>query len=77
MARQFRNDDNMQIQSPSSKSKATPTAATVSVYYDQHYIGHVLARGREGFEAYDHNEQSLGAFETEDEAATAIWKAAR
>ena len=36
----------------------------MSVYYDQHYIGHVLARGHEGFEAYDHNKQSLGAFKT-------------
>jgi hypothetical protein len=77
MVGQFRNGDDMQIRSPSSKSKGTPSAATVSVYYDHHYIGHVLARGHEGFEAYDHNEQSLGAFKTEDEAATAVWKAAR
>jgi hypothetical protein len=67
----------MQIQSPSFKSKATPSAATVGVYYDQHYIGYVLARGHEAFEAYDHNEQILGVFQTEEEAATAIWKAAR
>jgi hypothetical protein len=67
----------MQIQSPTFKRKAEPSAAMVSVYYQQRYIGHVLARGREGFEAYDHNEQSLGVFKTEDEATTAIWKAAR
>jgi hypothetical protein len=56
---------------------AKPTPACVSVYCEERYIGHVLARGREGFEAYDHHEQSLGIFTTEDEAATAIWKAAR
>jgi hypothetical protein len=49
----------------------------IGVYYEQRYIGCVLAREGEGFEAYDHNEQSLGVFKTEDEAATAIWKAAR
>ena len=67
----------MQIQSPTSKRKTEPSAAMVSVYYDQRYIGHVLARGHEHFEAYDQNEQSLGVFRTEDDALTVIWKAAR
>jgi hypothetical protein len=66
----------MQIQSPTSKRKTEPSAAMVSVYYDQRYIGHVLARGDQGFEAFDHTELSLGLFNTEDEAATAVWKAA-
>ena len=47
----------MQIQSPSSKRKAEQSPATVSVYYCERYMGDVLARGYEGFEAYDHNEQ--------------------
>ena len=51
--------------------------AFVSVYYEERYIGHVQARGREGFEAYDQHERSLGIFETEDDATTAIWKAAQ
>jgi hypothetical protein len=67
----------MQIQSPSPKRKAEPSAATVSVYYCERYIGHVLARGYEGFEAYYHTERSLGIFKTEDDATTAIWKAAQ
>ena len=72
-----RNDDDMQTQSPSPKRKATPSDAAMPVYYDENYIGHVLARGHEGFEAYDRNEQSLGFFRTEDEAATAIWRTVR
>jgi hypothetical protein len=67
----------MQIQSPSSKRKIESSSATICVYYEQRQIGHVLARGDEGFEAYDHTERSLGIFKTEDDAATAIWKAAR
>ena len=67
----------MQIQSSTSKRKTEPSDSKVSVYYGQSYIGHVLARGPEGFEAYDHNEQSLGVFKTEDEASTAIWRATR
>jgi hypothetical protein len=67
----------MQVQSPTPKRKTEHSPAMVSVYYDQRYIGYVLTRGREEFEAYDHNKQTLGVFKTEDEAATAIWKAAR
>ena len=67
----------MQIQSPTSERKVESATAMMGVYYEQRRIGHVLARGHEAFEAYDHNEHSLGVFKTEDEAATAIWKAAR
>jgi hypothetical protein len=62
---------------PTSKRKAEPPAAMIGVYYEQRRIGHVLMRGDEGFEAYDHNERSLGVFNTEDEATTEVWKAAR
>lgn len=67
----------MQIQSRNSKRKLEPSAATMGVYYEQRRIGHVLARGAESFEAYDHAERSLGLFKTEDDAASAIWRAAR
>jgi hypothetical protein len=67
----------MQIQSPTPERKTEHSPAMVSVYYDQRYIGYVLTRGRQSFEAFYPNEQSLGIFKTEDEAATAIWKAAR
>jgi len=48
----------------------------MGVYYEQRRIGHVMARD-EGFEAFDHADRSLGIFNTEDEATTAIWKAAQ
>jgi hypothetical protein len=60
-----------------SEGKVEPLAAMIGVYFEQRRIGYVLARGNEDFEAYDHREQSLGVFKTEDEAATAIWKTAR
>ena len=50
----------------------------VSVYYEGRCIGHVLApSGGEGFEAFDHTERSLGKFKSEDDATTAIWRAAQ
>jgi hypothetical protein len=35
-------------------------------------IGHFLARGREGHEAFDADEQSLGVFPTAAEAVAAL-----
>src|SRR5262249_58577355 len=57
-AGQLRNDE-MQIQSRNSERKVESSAATMGVYYEQRQIGHVLARGEEGFEAFDHAERSL------------------
>ena len=62
---------------PTSKRKVESPAALMGVYHEQRRIGHVLARGDEGFEAYDHTERSLGIFETEDDATSAIWRHAR
>ena len=54
-----------------------PSPAVIAVYYEQRRIGHVLQRGCESFEAFDHDEKSIGIFGSEDEAASAIWKTAR
>jgi hypothetical protein len=35
-------------------------------------IGHIIARGRLGFEAFDRDEKSLGIFETQSQAANAL-----
>jgi hypothetical protein len=43
-----------------------------SVYYGQRCIGFVLNRGRDGFEAFNAEQQSLGLFPTRNEAATAV-----
>jgi hypothetical protein len=60
-----------------SEGKVESSAVMMAVYLEERRIGHVIARGNEGFEAYDHTDRSLGIFKTEDDAATAIWKAAR
>jgi hypothetical protein len=67
----------MQIESPSSKGKAESSLVQIGIYYEQRRIGHVLAHGDEAFEAFDQTERTLGIFKSEDEAATAIWKAAQ
>jgi hypothetical protein len=66
----------MEIRSPNSKRKVESSDTTMGVYYEQHRIGHVLMRSDQRFEAYDRTARSLGIFETEDDAAIAIWKAA-
>jgi hypothetical protein len=39
-------------------------------------IGHIIARGRLGFEAFDREEVSLGTFNTQAAAANAVFDAA-
>ena len=34
------------------------------VYDGQQYLGHVLARGKAGYEALDRDDKSIGIFET-------------
>jgi len=44
----------------------------VSVYDGQQCLGHVLARGKAGYEAFDPNETSIGVFDTQRQAANAL-----
>jgi hypothetical protein len=44
----------------------------VSVYDGRTCRGHVLARGRSGFEGFDIDDQSLGTFKTQAEAIAAV-----
>ena len=44
----------------------------VSVYDGQQCLGHVLARGKTGYEAFDPNDESVGIFETQRQAANAL-----
>jgi hypothetical protein len=67
----------MQIEFPNSKRKFESSPSMMGVYYEGRQIGYVHARSDGGFEAYDQTEQSLGVFYTEDQATTAIWKAAQ
>jgi hypothetical protein len=43
-----------------------------TVYAGQNCLGFILARGKTGFEAFTRDEQSLGMFGTQREAADAI-----
>jgi hypothetical protein len=49
-------------------------SAMVSVYDGRQCIGFVLARGKEGFEAFDAGERGLGTYRTEREAAAAVMR---
>ena len=44
------------------------------VYDGRECLGFILNRGKLGFEAIDRDERSLGFFQTEREAATAIMR---
>jgi hypothetical protein len=47
-------------------------------FFEMHYyagqtcLGHVMARGRFGFEAFDLNDRALGMFRTRAEAVDAV-----
>jgi hypothetical protein len=42
------------------------------VYGGRTCLGHVLNRGRQGYEAFDANDRSVGLFKTQAEAAEAL-----
>jgi len=55
----------------------TSTASPLSYVYDgKKCVGHVLARGRAGYEAFTVDEHSLGLFETAAKAANAVFDSA-
>ena len=49
-----------------------PQTAMLSVYDGQRCLGHIIVRGKRGFEAFDADDCSLGTFPTEHEAADAV-----
>jgi hypothetical protein len=51
---------------------AAPTAPLAYVYDGRQCLGHVIARNKLGFEAFDGDEQSVGIFETQRQAANAL-----
>jgi 2-methylaconitate cis-trans-isomerase PrpF len=44
--------------------KQTATSALAYVYSGREILGHILGRGKFGYEAFDHDDKSLGLFET-------------
>jgi len=53
-------------------SAPKPTMPLAYVYDGRQCLGHVLARGPAGFEAFDANDTSVGIFETQRQAANAL-----
>ena len=54
-----------------------PQTAMLSVYDGQRCLGHIIVRGKRGFEAFDADDNSLGVFESDSAAADAVTHAAR
>jgi hypothetical protein len=50
----------------------TTTAPLSYIYDGRACLGFILARGRAGFEAFTADEQSLGLFKTQAQAANAV-----
>jgi septal ring-binding cell division protein DamX len=48
------------------------TMQAVAVYSGQQCFGHVLSRGKQGFEAYDRNDKLIGMFPNMKAAADAV-----
>jgi hypothetical protein len=53
-------------------SDSKPAASLAYVYDGQQCLGHVLARGKTGFEAFNRNDKSVGLFPTQRQAANAL-----
>ena len=51
---------------------SSPQSAMLSVYDGQRCLGHIVKRGKRGFEAFDLDDKSLGTFPTDHEAADAV-----
>jgi hypothetical protein len=55
---------------------STPTPTLIPILAGEVCIGHVIDRGRAGFEAFDRDDQSLGIFATAAQAVDALLAAA-
>jgi hypothetical protein len=57
---------------PTRERSASASAALLSVFDGRQCIGHVLSRGRAGFEAFNGEDVSLGVFADQKDAIAAI-----
>jgi hypothetical protein len=55
-----------------AKSSPVSFQATVAVYTGRESLGHVLAPGKGGFEAFHRDERSVGTFPTQSAAAASL-----
>jgi hypothetical protein len=57
-----------------SSRKSDRATPMLSIYDGQRCVGFVLARGRNGYEAFDAGEYSLGLFKMKDAAISELMK---
>jgi hypothetical protein len=57
---------------PSNSPALGTRNSWVSVYDGQRCLGHIISRGRDGHEAFDLDDKSVGIFPTQREAAAAL-----
>jgi len=55
-----------------AKSSPLSFQGLVAVYVGRERLGHVLARGKAGFEAFDPDDRSIGIFPTQSAAAASL-----
>jgi hypothetical protein len=53
-------------------AKSTSSPSCPSVYDGTRCLGHVIARGKTGWEAFDSDDKSLGVYPTQKEAAATL-----
>jgi hypothetical protein len=53
-------------------SKLGARNSWVSVYDGQRCLGHIISRGRDGYEAFDVDDRSVGLYPNQREAAAAL-----
>jgi len=67
-------NSHQQVSAMTTATAKHPVASMLSVYDGRLAIGFILRRGPIGVEGFTAENESLGCFRTEDEAATALWK---
>ena len=55
-----------------AKSSPVSFQATVAIYAGRQRLGHVLALGNAGFDAFDRDDRSAGIFSTQSAAAASL-----
>jgi hypothetical protein len=57
-------------------TKALPITPLTSVLINNRCVGYLISRGRDGLEAFDADDRSLGKFEQERDAVAAVMQQA-
>ena len=58
-------------------ARSSDKSSVMSVYDGRCCIGFIIAHGRTSYESFDADQHSVGLFNDERDAATALWRIAR